>query len=612
MPADLTPSLKNRTYDGRHVSADELNREIAFAGQRVKQKVIFALTLASVIPLLILTYAFQSPVRSILGPIGQYTEAFTMPALLIFTGLLMAGGGFVVWDVASAISRAAHLATATKVSELPPIPTRKDEIGSLVSSFAKMLATIEQQTDEINQFPRRLDQLARQAFRDPLTSLPNRALFMDRLSHALTRTERRGEQLAVLFLDLDRFKVVNDSLGHGVGDQLLIGVSQRLAACLRPEDTIARLGGDEFAILLEDVKDDKGPTSVADRLTGELQQPFVVEGREVVITVSIGIAMSTARRMTPEDILRDAELAMYHAKGKGKARYEVFDKSMNAPAKERMDLELDLRNAVARGEFILHYQPVVELPTGRITEVEALVRWKHPQRGLLFPADFVGLSEETGLIVPLGRWVLHEACRQTRQWQLAAPATKLAISVNLSARQLQQPGLVDEIGEVLRETRLDPGALRLEITETVVMHDAPITLAKLEALKALGVQLAIDDFGTGYSSLGYLKRFPVDTLKIDRSFVKGIGRDVEDSAIVRAVITVAKSLGLSVTAEGIETADQLDQLRTLGCDHGQGYFFAKPMTSDRVPAFLVATSPWGSRQTETATLTNGHPSTHGH
>ncbi len=594
------------------MSADELNREIAFAGQRVKQKVIFALTLASVIPLLILTYAFQSPVRSILGPIGQYTEAFTMPALLIFTGLLMAGGGFVVWDVASAISRAAHLATATKVSELPPIPTRKDEIGSLVSSFAKMLATIEQQTDEINQFPRRLDQLARQAFRDPLTSLPNRALFMDRLAHALTRTERRGEQLAVLFLDLDRFKVVNDSLGHGVGDQLLIGVSQRLAACLRPEDTIARLGGDEFAILLEDVKDDKGPTSVADRLTGELQQPFVVEGREVVITVSIGIAMSTARRMTPEDILRDADLAMYHAKGKGKARYEVFDKSMNAPAKERMDLELDLRNAVARGEFILHYQPVVELPTGRITEVEALVRWKHPQRGLLFPADFVGLSEETGLIVPLGRWVLHEACRQTRQWQLAAPATKLAISVNLSARQLQQPGLVDEIGAVLRETRLDPGALRLEITETVVMHDAPITLAKLEALKALGVQLAIDDFGTGYSSLGYLKRFPVDTLKIDRSFVKGIGRDVEDSAIVRAVITVAKSLGLSVTAEGIETADQLDQLRTLGCDHGQGYFFAKPMTSDRVPALLVATSPWASRQTEVATLTNGHPSTNGH
>jgi diguanylate cyclase (GGDEF)-like protein len=589
------------------VGSDELNREIAFAGQRVKQKVIFALTLASVIPLLILTYAFQAPVRSMLGPIAQYTEAFTMPALLIFTGLLMAGGGFVVWDVASAISRAAHLATATKVADLPAVATRKDEIGTLMTSFSKMLATIEQQTDEINQFPRRLDQLARQAFRDPLTGLPNRALFMDRLSHALTRTERRGEQLAVLFLDLDRFKVVNDSLGHSVGDQLLIGVSQRLSACLRPEDTIARLGGDEFAILLEDVKDDKAPTAVADRLTSELQQPFAVEGREVVITISIGIAMSTARRITPEDILRDADLAMYHAKGKGKARYEIFDKSMNAPAQERLDLELDLRNAVTREEFTLHYQPVVDLLTGRITEVEALVRWRHPQRGLLFPADFVDLSEETGLIVPLGHWVLHEACRQTRQWQLAAPGTSLTISVNLSARQLQQPALVEEIAAVLQDTRLDPGALRLEITETVVMHDAPTTLAKLEALKALGVQLAIDDFGTGYSSLGYLKRFPVDTLKIDRSFVKGIGGDVEDSAIVRAVITVAKSLNLSVTAEGIETAEQLEQLRALGCDHGQGYFFAKPLASDRVPALLLATSPWGARHADGATVVNGVP-----
>jgi len=594
------------------VSGDDLNREIAFAGQRVKQKVIFALTLASVIPLLILTYAFQAPVRQILGPIGLYTEAFTMPALLAFTGLLMAGGGFVVWDVASAISRAAHLATATRVADLPTVPARKDEIGTLMTSFAKMLATIEQQTDEINQFPRRLDQLARQAFRDSLTSLPNRSLFMDRLAHALTRTERRGEQLAILFLDLDRFKVVNDSLGHGVGDQLLIGVSQRLASCLRPEDTIARLGGDEFAILIEDVKDDKAPAAVADRLTGELQQPFTVEGREVVITVSIGIAMSTAKRMTPEDILRDADLAMYHAKGKGKARYEIFDKSMNAPAQERMDLELDLRNAVARGEFILHYQPILELPTGRIVEMEALVRWKHPQRGLLFPGDFVGLSEETGLIVPLGRWVLHEACRQTRQWQLATPGSSLAISVNLSARQLQQPGLVEEIAAVLRETRLDPGALRLEITETVVMHDAPTTLAKLEALKALGVQLAIDDFGTGYSSLGYLKRFPVDTLKIDRSFVKGIGQNVEDSAIVRAVITVAKSLGLAVTAEGIESADQLEQLRSLGCDHGQGYYFAKPMPSDRVPALLLTTAPWAGQHASSPVLVNGKPTSNGH
>ena len=255
---------------------------------------------------------------------------------------------------------------------------------------------------------------------------------MDRLAHARPAPSGAASSSRSL-LDLDRFSR-HDSLGHGVGDQLLIGVSQRLASCLRPEDTIARLGGDEFAILIEDVKDDKAPTSVADRLTSELQQPFTVEGREVVITVSIGIAIGTAKRMTPEDILRDADLAMYHAKGKGKARYEIFDKSMNAPAQERMDLELDLRNAVARGEFILHYQPILELLAGRIVEMEALVRWKHPQRGLLFPGDFVGLSEETGLIVPLGRWVLHEACRQTRQWQLATPA-RTRDQRHLSARR---------------------------------------------------------------------------------------------------------------------------------------------------------------------------------
>ncbi len=587
------------------MSSEEINREIAFAGQRVKQKVILALTLSSVLPLLILTYVFQSPVRAFLSPVGDLGNLITMPALLVFTGLLMAGGGFVVWDVATAVSRAANLASAAKASDLPAAPTRKDEIGTLMGAFAKMLSTIEQQTDEINQFPRRLDQLARQAFRDSLTSLPNRALFMDRLAHALTRTERRGEHLAVLFLDLDRFKVVNDSLGHGIGDQLLIGVSRRLTTCLRPEDTIARLGGDEFAILLEDIKEGGSAATVAERIAGELGRPFIFEGREVFITVSVGIAVATGRHTSPEDILRDADLAMYHAKAKGKARYEVFDVSMNAPAQERMDLELDLRNAVARHEFVLHYQPVVTLDTGRIAEVEALVRWEHPQRGLLLPAEFIGLTEETGLIVPIGRWVLGEACRQARAWQTAASGLPaLAISVNLSARQLQQPNLVEETAQVLRETGLDPATLKLEITETVVMHDAPATLAKLEALKQLGVQLAIDDFGTGYSSLGYLKRFPVDTLKIDRSFVKGIGHDVEDTAIVRAVITVAKSLNLKVTAEGIENEEQLAHLQALGCDRGQGYYFSKPLAADRLPMVLV-TSPWGLRRALAGAQTNG-------
>jgi len=592
------------------VSAEELNRELAFAGQRVKQKVILALTLGSIIPLLLLTYAFQTPVREWLGPIGDLTDTLTVPALLLFTGLLMAGGGFVVWDIATAISRAAHLATTAKASDMPAVPTRKDEIGSLMSSVARMLATIEQQTEEINQFPRRLDQLARQAFRDPLTGLPNRTLFVDRLAHALTRNERRGERLAVLFLDLDRFKVVNDSLGHGVGDQLLVAVGHRLSGCLRPEDTIARLGGDEFAVLLEDVKDADGPVAVAERLSGQLQRPFLLESREVFITVSIGIAPTTSGRTAPEDILRDADLAMYHAKAKGKARYEVFDTSMNAPAQERMGLELDLRHAISRGDFTLHYQPVVALDSGRIIEVEALVRWNHPQRGLLLPADFIALTEETGLIVPLGRWILGEACRQLGEWLAAsASSAPLGISVNLSARQLQQPGLEEDVARVLRETGIDPGALKLEITETAVMHDAASTLEKLDALTKLGVRLAIDDFGTGYSSLGYLKRFPVDTLKIDRSFVKGVGRDPEDAAIVLAVITVARSLGLSVTAEGIETEEQLERLRTLGCDRGQGYYFAKPIPGERIPALLAA-SPWGPRLAPALPLTNGSPAAH--
>ena len=588
------------------MSAEELNREIAFAGQRVKQKVIFALALASVIPLLLLTYAFQSPVRIWLATASDLTDVFTVPALLLFTALLMAGGGFVIWDIASAISRAAHLATSARASDLPAVTSRRDEIGSLVEHLGKMLATIEQQNDEINQFPRRLDQLARQAFRDPLTGLPNRALFVDRLAHALTRAERRGELLAVLFLDLDRFKVINDSLGHGMGDQLLVGIGQRLGASLRPEDTIARLGGDEFAILLEDVKDASAAAMVAERLGSELQRPFVFEGRELFVTVSIGIALTISRRMTPEDILREADLAMYHAKAGGKARYEVFDKSMNKPAHDRLGLELDLRHAITNGDFTLHYQPVVALDSGRITEVEALVRWNHPDRGLLYPADFVTLTEETGLIVPLGRWIITEACRQLQRWGATAGAP-LVMSVNLSARQLQHPGLVEDVAHALADTRIDPSALRLEITETVVMQEAPSTLAKLEALKTLGVRLAIDEFGTGYSSLGYLKRFPVDTLKIDRSFVSGIGRDVEDTAIVRAVITVAKSLGLTVTAEGIENDAQLAELRTLGCDRGQGYLFAKPIAGDSIPDLLTA-PPWGRWvAAEPPVYTNGSP-----
>ena len=573
---------------------DEIKREVAFAGQGIKQKVIFALALCSVIPLLVLTYTLHGyfiPGGNANIIAGRLQDLLALPILVAFTGLLMAGGGYVVWDLASAISRTASLVTTAQPSH-PATVSRSDEIGTLMASFNRMIATIEQQSDEINQFPKRLEQLTRQAFRDPLTNLPNRALFMDRLTHGLTRAQRRHEHLAVLFLDLDRFKVVNDTLGHTVGDQLLVEVSRRLTSALRPGDTVARLGGDEFGILLEDVADAETAEAVALRVEESLGTPYRFEGREVFVTASIGIALSSAKLGLPEEILRDADLAMYHAKAKGKARHEVFDGSMSAPALDRMDLEMDLRSAISRHEFRLHYQPILRLDTGKITEVEALIRWQHEKRGLLQPDEFIGLTEETGLIVPIGQWVLSEACKQARVWQVEYPTTPpLVMSVNLSAKQFQNPKLVEEITQALDESGLAASCLKLEITESTVMQDAPVTLTKLTELKELGVRLAIDDFGTGYSSLGYLKRFPVDTLKIDRSFVKGLSPNGGDNAIVRAVVTVAKSLNMDVTAEGVETEAQLAELRALGCDRWQGFLFARPVSPERVAPLLASDQP---------------------
>lgn len=566
----------------------EIKREAAFAGQRVKQKVIFALALCSVIPLLVLTYVLHGHLVSALETTAKgMTDVLAIPTLVAFTGLLMAGGGYVVWDLASAVTHAASLvATAQPAGETAS--ARHDEIGTLMVSFNRMMATIEQQSDEISQFPRRLEQLTKQAFRDSLTGLPNRALFMDRLSHGLTRARRRHEHLAVLFVDLDRFKVVNDTLGHAVGDQVLVEVSNRLGASLRPGDTVARLGGDEFGILLEDVAAAETAEAVALRIEAELAKPLHFEGREIFITASIGIALSSAHLGIPEEILRDADLAMYHAKAKGKARHEIFDSSMSALALDRMDLEMDLRSAISRHEFRLHYQPILRLDTGRIAEVEALIRWQHAKRGLLQPDSFIGLTEETGLIVPIGQWVLAEACRQARLWQLEFPSTPpLVMSVNLSAKQFQHPSLVQEVTQALAESGLDAASLKLEITESVVMQDALATLAKFKELKDLGIRLAIDDFGTGFSSLGYLKRFPVDTLKIDRSFVKGLSKDGDDRAIVRAVVTVAKSLNMDVTAEGVETDQQRVELKALGCDRGQGFLFARPADAEHVTPLLA-------------------------
>ncbi len=431
-------------------------------------------------------------------------------------------------------------------------------------------------------------ELTRLAFHDPLSGLPNRALFLDRLERALARADRANGRVAVLFLDLDNFKVVNDSLGHEVGDTVLRTAGDRLAACLRAEDTVARFGGDEFTVLLDEVHVVADAVEVAERIAVALRAPVDLAGREVYTSASIGIAVSTPRRDRPDSLLRDADLALYRAKSSGKARYAVFDASMSAHAIERLELETDLRHALDRGEFRVYYQPIVSLVDGRVTGVEALVRWERPGYGLQAPAAFIGVAEETGLIVPLGQWVLEQACCQARVWQERYPSEPpLTVSVNLSPRQCQHPRLVADVARTLEATGLDPRTLTLEITESLVLQDTGVTAATLAALKALGVHLAIDDFGTGYASLSYLKRFPADMLKIDRSFVDGLGQDTQATAIVRSLVALARTLALDVTGEGIETATQRAALLELGCEQGQGYLFARPLPPAETDALLA-------------------------
>jgi diguanylate cyclase (GGDEF)-like protein/PAS domain S-box-containing protein len=432
------------------------------------------------------------------------------------------------------------------------------------------------------------DQLAHQAFHDSLTGLANRALFRDRVDHALARMRRQRRPIAVLLLDVDGFKTVNDSLGHAFGDAFLVAVAERLRALLRPSDTPCRLGGDEFAVLVEDLTEAIDATVVAERILDALRLPFVVDGKEIVSAASIGIAIADRPDTTADDLLRNADVAMYTAKNRGRNRSELFKPSMHQAMLDRLDLEADLRRAVDRGEFVLHYQPTVALDTGRISGMEALVRWRSPERGMVPPGMFISVAEDTGLIVRLGAWVLEEACRQAVAWHHEfgsdAPRT---MSVNLSARQLQDDRLVDDVASIISRTGIRPDALVLEITESAVMADAEAMTARLHELKALGVRLAIDDFGTGYSSMSYLCSFPIDILKIDRSFVHGVRNEPQKMGIVRTIVELGHILELQTVAEGIELDEELQELRALQCDLGQGYWFARPLTVQQAVAMLA-------------------------
>jgi diguanylate cyclase (GGDEF)-like protein/PAS domain S-box-containing protein len=432
------------------------------------------------------------------------------------------------------------------------------------------------------------EQLAKQAFYDSLTGLANRALFHDRADHALARAVRSGAGIAVLLLDLDRFKVINDSLGHHAGDEVLVAVAKRILTSSRTSDTVARLGGDEFVVLLEEDVTVDDAIVVAERILGILHEPLLCQGHEVTIGGSIGIAFSSGISPTStDDLLRDADAAMYCAKGRGRDRYEVFEPSMHARAVQQLELTTELHRGLQNGEFVLHYLPIWELADRTLLGVEALVRWNHPTRGLLPPNDFIPAAEQTGSIVALGEWVFGEACRQVKAWNAAYPGRSLTVSVNISPRQLLDPDLVRRLRTALTDNELDPSSMTLEITEGALMQSVEETKLRLRELKSLGVRLAIDDFGTGSSSLGYLREFPIDELKIDRTFVRGMVEDpTEGTLLVRAILGLARALHLDVVAEGIELPEQLAGLRESGCETGQGFFFATPVVPAEIDHLL--------------------------
>jgi diguanylate cyclase (GGDEF)-like protein/PAS domain S-box-containing protein len=467
-----------------------------------------------------------------------------------------------------------------------PTPTEEATVESLLQLAA---IAIEHHAFE--------GQLSHQAHHDPLTALPNRVLFHELLEHALARSVRANTAVAVLFLDLDRFKVVNDSLGHDAGDALLAVLARRLEGVLRPGDVVSRFGGDEFTVLCEDIDPHaagRQSVNVAERMIDAVGEPFVLDGDEQFLSASVGIALAFHGSERPEDLLRDADAAMYRAKERGRGCCEIFDEAMRARAQDRHEIENTLHRAVSREELRVFYQPVISLYDGECVGVEALVRWQHPDRGLLPPGEFIPLAEETGLVVPMGLWILKAAVAQAAEWRRTQrePA-RFRLSVNLSGRQLQDPDLATTVGEFLAAVGLDPQSLCVEITESVLMEDADVGVGALKALKSIGVRVSVDDFGTGYSSLGYLRRFPVDEVKIDRSFVARLGTDPADAAIVAAVVSLGHALGVSVVGEGVETEAQLDELRDLGADAAQGFYFAPPQPAADLTPRLLRNLRWG-------------------
>jgi diguanylate cyclase (GGDEF)-like protein len=428
-----------------------------------------------------------------------------------------------------------------------------------------------------------------QALHDSLTGLANRKLFQDRVGHALARMQRRPEHLAILFVDLDDFKNVNDSLGHAAGDQVLTIMAERVRACIRPGDTAARLGGDEFAILVEDIRGEGEAEAVAERLLSALLVPFSVRGKDLTIGASIGVALNR-HGDTTEDLLRNADVAMYTAKEGGRGHHAVFEAGMHHAVIDRLELERDLFRAAELNELVLDYQPLIALNTGRLAGVEALVRWRHPERGLLQPMQFIELAEATGAIVPIGTWVLNEACKQARRWRDRLKGQPFTVSVNVSARQLFQADIVGTVRHALETSGLEPNCLILELTESVMTEDTAATVGRLQALKGLGVQLAIDDFGTGYSSLSSLRHLPFDILKIDKLFIDGITGSPAESSFARAILKLARTLDLETVAEGVEQPAQVESLRELHCELGQGFHFARPLSIDGIDAILAVST----------------------